>query len=163
MGTWLTFAGAALIVAILNICSAKVQKISMHFSTGVCWGYCTSALICGALLALINEYDFVLMLALMTASSLIGAILLILKPNLLLTAINFGGCYIFIRGISLIFGGYPSEIEIFSKMQTGEPLLIRWLFWVYLCVFSILFASTFVIFKSKENEYCRVENDENEF
>ena len=55
---------------------------------------------------------------------------------------SFIGSYLFVRGWSIIFGGWPSEISIFVGLRSGEHLVLTWSFYVYFVVTLVLFAIT---------------------
>lgn len=41
------------------------------------------------------------------------------KENIVILSTSFIGSYLFIRGISIFIGGYPSEYELYTEMSTG--------------------------------------------
>lgn len=44
------------------------------------------------------------------------------------------------RGFSIIFGGFPEEIEIYELLKSSQSIdAIKWSFWVYLVLFAIVF------------------------
>ena len=55
---------------------------------------------------------------------------------------SFIGSYLFVRGWSLIIGGWPSEISIFVGLRSGEHLVLTWSFYVYFVATLMLFAIT---------------------
>lgn len=57
------------------------------------------------------------------------------------------GSYIFMRGWTYYFGGYPSELEMYDMMMTEntDPLEFTGLFWVYVCIFvGSVFAFVYI-------------------
>jgi hypothetical protein len=48
------------------------------------------------------------------------------------------GSYLFMRGLTYFFGGYPSEMEMYDMMATkdSDPLKFTGLFWIYVGIFA---------------------------
>ena len=55
---------------------------------------------------------------------------------------SFIGSYMFMRGWTFFFGGYPSEQELFAMWNSGEPVELDSKFWIYMAVLGITFAFT---------------------
>ena len=138
-GTLALFAGIGIAIA------GKVSTLNFNLCLlvilGLTWGYCLSALIYGLLLAAFGIYSYSTLILVTSWSCMAGALL---TPNLCASfvhqAVSFIGCYIFMRGLSLLFGGYPTELETFTMISTGEPILIEWPFWVYLAIFIVTYG-----------------------
>ena len=64
----------------------------------------------------------------------------------------FMGSYLFVRGFSLFFGGYPNEFTLIEKMKNGETDYKHWPFYLYLItILVVTVAGTVVQFKLKKN------------
>lgn len=58
----------------------------------------------------------------------------------MLLATSLIGSYSFMRGFSIIFGGFPDEIEIYELLKSSKSIDdIKWSFWVYLVLFALVF------------------------
>jgi len=91
---------------------------------------------------------------------LAGVILMIvltflLKDFILIVVTASLGSYICVRGVSLIIGGYPSEMEMFQAYSNGIPLDFEMTFYIYLAGMALLFLLGYC-FQNKEK------NDEEE-
>ena len=62
--------------------------------------------------------------------------------KVILLGTSFVGSYIFMRGWSLIFGGWPSEHEVWTSLRDGEEVDLKWPFYVYFTIFLVLFGFT---------------------
>lgn len=54
------------------------------------------------------------------------------------------GPYFFVRGFSLIFGGYPSEIDMIRWINGGSKVSVHWMFIVYMTCFTLLVVASFM-------------------
>jgi hypothetical protein len=54
-----------------------------------------------------------------------------------LIATAAGGSYLFVRGWSYFFGGFPKESDIYNFITSGEGLKFDSAFWVYFGVFVV--------------------------
>jgi hypothetical protein len=52
------------------------------------------------------------------------------------------GSYLFMRGCAFIFGGYPSEMEIYTSLSAGKPVEIGFNFFIYVLVFAGIFTAS---------------------
>ena len=48
-----------------------------------------------------------------------GCLAYYFEDNIVILSTAFIGSYLFIRGISMFIGGYPSEIELFNEISNG--------------------------------------------
>lgn len=55
-------------------------------------------------------------------------------------ATAFIGSYITVRSLSLIFGGFPNELELSQQLQTGVYSSLPWYVYIYLLLIAGLFA-----------------------
>lgn len=68
------------------------------------------------------------------------------------------GSYAFMRGVSMFFGGFPSEAEMYYGMAQGIPLDFTWGFWLYLALFGGSFAASAWWQFKKESEHKTIED-----
>lgn len=77
------------------------------------------------------------------------------SENIVILSTSFIGSYLFIRGISMIFGGYPSEMELYNEISTGtaefSTSFIGYL--VAMAVFFVLGAYYQTHKKNQEDHY----------
>jgi hypothetical protein len=65
------------------------------------------------------------------------------------------------RGWSYFLGGYPSETEIMSNLNKGQPPAMTNTFWIYLSLFVVGFL-TGIYYQSRNNdEHEMLKNDKN--
>jgi hypothetical protein len=57
-------------------------------------------------------------------------------------SIAVNGSYLFMRGCAFIFGGYPSEMEIYTSLSAGKPVEIGFNFFIYIFVFAAMFTAS---------------------
>ena len=75
------------------------------------------------------------------------------------------GSYAFVRGCSMIFGGWPSEEVIVNHLRTGADLDLQWPFYVYLVAIIAMFALTAWWQNEKEehHEDVKKHNEDDEY
>lgn len=49
------------------------------------------------------------------------------------------GSYIIVRTISLVFGGFPNELNFNTNISTNTLTTLPWTFYIYFGVFIVLF------------------------
>jgi hypothetical protein len=81
---------------------------------------------------------------LMVGLALLGAILLgyfalSYSKHIVIYGTSFIGSYIFIRGISLFAGKYPSEIVVYGQLSHGIKPEFEWQFYAYLAAIIVIF------------------------
>lgn len=68
---------------------------------------------------------------------------------LIIVCTSFLGSYAFIRAISILAGGFPSESAIIDMIKKGETeelkKLMNWKFYIYIAAIMVLFALSLVI------------------
>ena len=73
------------------------------------------------------------------AFAMIGALIGYFADYTILYGTAFIGSYLFMRGLSCIFKGYPSEIQIDIMLRTEEPVELQY-FWYYMIPLVAMFA-----------------------
>lgn len=101
-------------------------------------GFMIGSIIEALVIAIFSWESMMFYLIVTGCSMAAGAYLGCKKPDLVkkyLTAVV--GSYIFMRGWTYFFGGFPSEIEMYSYMahENSEELDITWVFWLYVGIF----------------------------
>lgn len=83
--------------------------------------------------------------------------------QLVVIGTSFIGSYLFMRGLTFIFEGYPAETEIWSDIREGHELEITSNFWIFIGVWVAGFVISMIVqFKAMEdhdelkNHYARV-------
>ena len=69
----------------------------------------------------------------------IGAGIALVWDYTILFGSAFFGSYLFMRGLSYLVGGYPSEVQIDIMLRTEEPVDLHH-FWYYMIVLVVAFA-----------------------
>jgi len=72
------------------------------------------------------------------------------KFNILASSHRICGSYLFVRGFSIFIGGYPNEIEIIEKVESGIEYPLTYFCYLFII---ILVPISFCIFISGENKY----------
>jgi hypothetical protein len=73
--------------------------------------------------------------------------------HIMIFGTSFIGSYIFIRGISLFAGHYPSESEVIAQLQHGIEPEFEWKFYLYLVAILVMFiAGSKFQFHEKDKE-----------
>lgn len=63
------------------------------------------------------------------------------------------GSYAFMRSLTMFFGGYPSEAEMFWAMSQGIKLDFSWAFFLYLAIFAGAYFGTATYQFKQEEEH----------
>ena len=71
-----------------------------------------------------------------------GSLMTKFDDEIILLGTSLIGSFLFVRGWSLIFGGWPSEITIFVSLTSGEHLVLTWSFYLYFVSTLLLFGLT---------------------
>ena len=92
------------------------------------------------------------MIALGITFAIIGGILSFKwGKQIVVLSTSFLGSYLFMRGWTLIFDGYPSEAELWSNIHHGQHIGITTTFWIFVGVWLVTFIiSSTVQFKVME-------------
>mmetsp|Transcript_17872 Transcript_17872/g.12830 ORF Transcript_17872/g.12830 Transcript_17872/m.12830 type:complete len:99 (-) Transcript_17872:18-314(-) len=84
-----------------------------------------------------------------------GLIFFWLLDSIVIICTNFIGSYCFFRGISMFFGGFPTEIEMINMIKTGTAEFMASFLW-YLAGIVIMTVACFKL------QYCnKSEKDDN--
>lgn len=76
-------------------------------------------------------------------------------------ATSFIGSYITIRSISILFGGFPNELDLSQRLQTGVYSGMPWYVYLYLGLILILFVlGLFVQTKVQNQDLNTIVNNE---
>ena len=79
-------------------------------------------------------------------------------------ATSFIGSYITIRSISVIFGGFPNELDLSQRLQTGVYSGLAWYVYLYLTLILVLFGiGLFVQIKTHNQDLKTVVNNDKLF
>ena len=142
MGAILTYLiGSALAIVIATIIRRNIGLAIVV--TAMLGGITAGNAIYDLLLTSFDWESLVGWAVLVSLFGLVGVSLTIkFEGEIILFGTSFIGSYVFVRGWSLIFGGWPSETTIFVNLKSGEHLDLSWSFYVYLVVTLMLFALT---------------------
>ena len=86
-----------------------------------------------------------------------GALTFKFGSEIILFGTSLIGSYFFVRGWSLIFGGWPSETVIFVSLRSEEHLDVTWSFYIYFVLTLVLFGLTSWWQHKKEPHHDEVE------
>ena len=126
--------------------------------TGVLGGFSVGVVIESLLLA-VHFDSFIGYLIIVGLCGFIGGLLSFkFGGKVILFGTSFIGSYMFIRGWSLIFGGWPSEHEVWTSLREGEEVELEWPFYVYFTIFLVLFGLTSWWQYQKEKHHEDVQN-----
>ena len=109
------------------------------------------------------------MLVLSILFALAGAAATFQWPNFVVHICTSGiGSYVFMRGWTYIFGGYPSESTIIEDIQNGVDPNLNYAFWIYIAFFGLCWAGSWYFQHKKHAEHVddtddnwqRVKNDQ---
>ena len=140
---WLASVVAIVLVVIVAIAAGLASGAAMYYfipvamvvlglGAGLFAGAALFSLIVG-----ISGYDSIwLMITLIIVGMLAsGYLAWVYNVAYLSFATALVGGYMFMRGWTFFFPGYPSEMEMIQYMQNGEDIEFGWAFWVYFAVF----------------------------
>ena len=111
--------------------------------TGILGGLTIGNIIYEFLLASFDWESSIGWLVIVGIFGLIGGFLTFkFSGKIIILSTSFIGSYFFVRGWSLIIGGWPSEYVVWNHLKTGSELNLQWPFYVYLSIFLGLFVFT---------------------
>jgi Domain of unknown function (DUF4203) len=159
-----------------GIVLSTIFALVVGFGTGyLCWHYKNVG---HALLGLVGGYFFgsvvysiclaigwnsilgMLVLSILFAAA--GCAATFKWPNFVVHVCTSGiGSYIFMRGWTYIFGGYPSESTIIEDIQNGVDPNLNYSFWIYITFFALCWAGSYWFQHKKHNDY--VEDTDNNY
>lgn len=165
---WLETTWVIVVLCIVGVCVGlgcgylifmfiPIAMVFLGLATGFELGVVLFSLIVG-----MSGYDEIwLMWTLMIVSSLgCGVISWFFKFGFLSFATALMGGYMFMRGLTFWFGGYPSEMEMLQLMQEGQDIEFTWAFWVY---FGVFIATSIFGYIWQIRFYTRVDDSLDEF
>lgn len=135
-------------VVILVIVAAAIAGAAGYFiKVTLVWGIAIIGIFAGlvfgcwiySILLAITKYDALwLFIVLAVLSAGAGGFLSFkYKGNFLSLATAFLGGYCFMRGLTYYFGAYPSEMEMWQKMVSGQDVELGWQVWLYYAFFIL--------------------------
>merc|ERR1712147_231490 len=162
---WLNTTTGLIICGLLGLCCwalvywvmFKFNKVAVMFLC-IGGGFLLGGIIEGLIIAISSWESFTFYLIVTIACMVIGGIFGWKHgeaTKMWLTACV--GSYIFMRGLTFFFGGFPSEMEMYNYMVIGDSsdLDFNGLFWMYVCIFV---ASLFLAVHIQKNwSYVKVE------
>lgn len=143
---WLTMSLAIFIGLVCGLLAVKLERFGSCLLAG--WaGFCIGVLLNEAVLYLAQS--IVLMWVINGVCALVAAALAFFYFNQsIMIATSIMGSFFFVRGLGLILGNFPSEMEVLNQLESGEIVMINPIFYAYLggiVLMSIL--CTFLQFK----------------
>lgn len=116
---------------------SKTQIATIFLCLG--GGFMLGSIVEGLVIA-VTGWESMMFYIIVTASCMIGGGLLACKhPEFVKKWLtSCVGSYIFMRGWTYYFGGFPSEMEMYSMMahENSDPLEFTWMFWLYVAIFA---------------------------
>jgi hypothetical protein len=109
---------------LLLFSSASVGAVIGYFMTKVikvgvcvigCWTGVLIAILINSFISIVLQVAFILYVLIVIFVALFGWLAYRYFNYVLIFSTSILGSYFFVRGISLIFGGYPNEFDLFDK------------------------------------------------
>ena len=140
---WLTVTWVIVVLCIVGLCVGLACGALIYYFIpiamvllGLAAGLFMGVIIFSLIVAFSGYNEVWLMIILMIVFALLsGWISWKFKLGYLSFATAFVGGYMFMRGFTFYFGGYPSEMEMIQIMSKGDVLEFTVSFWVYFGVF----------------------------
>ena len=103
---------------------------------GLSSGFFAGGIVYALILAATGFYAIWLFITLLLAGAIVGTkVACTLDQQYIAFVTSFLGAYLFMRGLTFFFGGFPSEVQMFSMMAYDVDQFLGNAFWVYLAVF----------------------------
>jgi len=145
---WVVLVVAILIGMIVGGIIAKAVWFAVGL-VGIVAGCCLGLFLFGIMAASTNHAEnWEMIVFAVLGSIIIGILAFKWGKEIVILCTSFIGSYMFMRGWTFIFEGYPSEGEIWSDIQEGHELEITATFWIFFAVWLVSFViSTVIQFK----------------
>jgi len=146
-----------LIAGVAGCASAWVLKKMIGvaiFFVSIGGGFFLGCFVYSFILAISGYEAFWLMICFAIGFMVAGGYLAIKRgKGVLIWATSFFGSYMFMRGWTYYFAGYPSEMQIYeSLLQDGQDIELTNAFFAYMGVFAVAFIASIYTQKHVLNE-----------
>lgn len=151
IGTTFTYVASLTIGLFLGFILQRMLKVGAGIISFI-GGYLISIPIINLLFGWVDSETFLSVLSFLIAVA-VTVLSLQHYDNIIIFGTSIIGSYIFVRGISLIFGGFPPESEVFHRIATGD---VEGIFYAYLAFFTgIVGLGVFLQRKKMEEDRIR--------
>jgi hypothetical protein len=143
---WLTMSVAIIVGLACGLLAVKLEKFGACLIAG--WaGFCVGILLNESVLYLAQSVP--LMWIINVACALVAAALAFFYFNQsIMIATSIVGSFFFVRGLGLMLGNFPSEMEVLNQLESGEIATINPVFYAYLGgIVGMSIICSFVQFK----------------
>ena len=145
------------IAVILGIAAAMIVHKTIWIAVGLAGivaGFFLGMFLFSLMAASTNHAKHWEMIVFGVALAIVGGVLAFKwGKEMLVISTAFIGSYIFMRGWTFIFDGYPSEGEMWSDMTEGQEFEITSNFWIFVVVWLVTFIVGLIIqWKALEND-----------
>ena len=143
------------VAIMIGLCVAGIVVKAIWILVGIAGitaGFFFGLFIFGLMAASTNHAEHWELIALGIVFAIVGGILSFKwGRQIVVISTSFFGSYLFMRGWTFIFTGYPSESELWSNIKHGQNLGIDSTFWIFVAVWLVSFIiSATVQFKVME-------------
>jgi len=143
---WVVLGGSCILGLLVGYLTSKIAKIGL-FLLGAWLGYVVGLILYGAFLYTINS-QVTLWVTVSVLALVFGGLSFLVYEHAVIFGTSIVGSYMFIRGISLLAGGFPNEYTLIDDIKSGHMSGVGWKFYVYMA--SMLIAAVVgIIFQEK--------------
>lgn len=133
---WLCLLSAASIGTIIGYFLTKIIRVGV-FVIG-CWTGVILAIVLDSMIFYRFHLTYFLYIMIVCFVAIFGWLAYKYYEYVLIFSSSTLGSYFFIRGLSLIIGGYPNETDVLEQVKHGVYVEIPWTFYLYLLFMLVL-------------------------
>ena len=134
--SWVIFLNSCCVGAVIGYFMTKIIKIGVCIIG--CWTGVIFAILLDSLLFNLLSTAILLYILIVVFVLIWGFLAYRYYEYVLIFSTAILGSYFFIRGISLLAGGYPSEMDLLEQIKSGTLVEVPWTFYLYFSFIVLL-------------------------
>ena len=134
--SWVAFLNSCCVGAVIGYFMTKIIKIGVCIIG--CWTGVIFAILLDSLIFNLFNSAIILYILIVIFVMICGFLAYRYYEYVLIFSTAILGSYFFIRGISLLAGGFPSEMDLLEQIKNGTLVEIPWTFYLYFAFIFLL-------------------------